>query len=103
MHLQVCFGNLSLDKYATKTTDNSSNAPPLHTQISIFTAAPRIARAILSTAVENKYGTAARSAFELVRTVNGKAWEDSATIFRQIDKIGPKSITVLETNGVHCM
>lgn len=94
--LQVAFGNVNLDEFSTKT----ENTSPLQTQMTIFNAAPRIARAIFAVACHKKFGGAALAALELCHTVNGKAWEDSATIFRQIDKIGPKSITVLASNGI---
>lgn len=96
LHLQVIFGNVSLDKFATKT----ENGPPMQIQLAIYSSAPRIAKAILLVATEKEYGGASRAALELVRTVNGMAWEDSATIFRQIDQIGPKSISVLDANGI---
>lgn len=96
LHLQVIFGNVSLDKYAAKT----ENGLPMQTQLAIYNSAPRIAKAILLVATEKGYGGASRAALELLRTVNGMAWEDSATIFRQIDQVGPKSISVLEANGI---
>lgn len=103
LYLQVIFGNVSLDKFATKT----ENGTPMQIQLAIYNSAPRIAKAILLVATEKEYGGASRAALELVRTVNGMAWEDSATIFRQIDQIGPKSISVLDANGItsevsHC-
>jgi hypothetical protein len=69
---------------------------------------------MLLVAIEKKYGIAIRSALELLHTVNGKAWEDSATIFRQVHQIGkvpkvgrtltsgPKSITILGNNDMTC-
>lgn len=96
LHLQIIFGNVSLDKFATK----AENGSPMQTQMAIYNSAPRIAKAILLVATEKEYGGASRAALELVRTVNGMAWEDSATIFRQIDQIGPKSISVLDANGI---
>jgi hypothetical protein len=48
---------------------------------------------------KREYGFALRSALELFRSVNGKAWEDTATIFRQIPTIGPKSMKKLEQVG----
>lgn len=96
--LQVAFGNVSLEDFTAKT----ENTSPLQTQMTIFNAAPRIARAIFAVACHRKYGGAALAALELLHTVHGKAWEDSPTIFRQIEKIGPKSITVLASNGISC-
>lgn len=98
LHLQVTFGNVTLDDDKGKTEISSS----LQTQIAIYSAAPRIAKAIFKVAVEKKFGGAAVSALELLHTINGKAWEDSPAIFRELDHIGPKSIAVLAANGVTC-
>lgn len=94
---QVAFGNVSLDEFSTKT----ENTAPLQTLMLIFNTAPRVSRAIFNVACHMKYGPAALAALELCQTVNGKAWENSSAVFRQIDKIGLKSITVLQSNGVH--
>lgn len=58
--------------------------------------------AIFKVAVEKRYGGAAVSALELLHTINGKAWEDSPAIFRELNNIGPKSVAVLASNGVTC-
>ncbi|WVQ77811.1 hypothetical protein IAR50_007501 [Cryptococcus sp. DSM 104548] len=94
--LQVTFGNIILDDIAKKTELSS----PIQTLMAIYNHAPRIAKAIVQFALNREYGTAARSALELHRTIIGKAWEDSPTIFRQIPSIGPKSIRVLGQNGI---
>jgi ATP-dependent DNA helicase HFM1/MER3 len=98
LHMQVTFGNVLLDQVSTKT----ENASPLQTQFTIFQSAPRITKAILLVAVEKKYGVAVRSALELLHTVNGKSWEDHANVFRQIPRLGPKSLAVLAANGITC-
>ena len=51
---------------------------------------------------DRQYGKAVLSARELVHTVFGKAWEDTASIFRQLDSIGPKAIAKLDHMGIHC-
>ncbi|ODN72827.1 hypothetical protein L202_08260 [Cryptococcus amylolentus CBS 6039] len=94
--LQVTFGNIILDDIVKKT----EISPPIQTLMAIYNHAPRIAKAIVQFALNREYGTAARSALELHRTISGKAWEDSPTIFRQIPSIGPKSICVLGQNGI---
>ncbi|GMK57874.1 hypothetical protein CspeluHIS016_0407080 [Cutaneotrichosporon spelunceum] len=94
---QVTFGNVNLEEFTTKT----ENTSPLQTQIQIFNAAPRIARAIFNVTCHKQYGAAAVAALELCHTVNGKAWEDTSTVFRQIDKVGPKSISVMQSNAIH--
>jgi len=47
------------------------------------------------------WGKAVKSARQLVHVVLGKAWEDTSSIFRQIDNIGPKAIAKLSLEGVH--
>lgn len=94
---QVAFGNVNVEEFSTK----SENGSPLQTLMLIFNTAPRIARAIFNVASHLKYGAATLAALELVHTVHGKAWEDNSTVFRQIDKIGPKSITVLHSNNIN--
>ncbi|WOO80638.1 putative ATP-dependent DNA helicase HFM1 [Vanrija pseudolonga] len=96
IHLQITFGNIDVEKAATKSENNT----PLQTQITIFSSAPRIAKAMMMVATEKEYGPASRAALSLLRTVNGKAWEDSTSIFRQIERIGPKSLEVLKNNGI---
>lgn len=46
------------------------------------------------------WGKAVKSARQLAHTVLGKAWEDTSSIFRQIDNIGPKAIAKLGSQGV---
>jgi hypothetical protein len=58
--------------------------------------------AMVTVALERKDGGSARNALELLRTVNGKAWENSATVFRQIEAIGSKSIKALAIHGITC-
>jgi ATP-dependent DNA helicase HFM1/MER3 len=50
---------------------------------------------------DRQYGRAVKSARELIHTVLGKAWEDTASVFRQLDSIGPKAIAKLSSVGVH--
>jgi hypothetical protein len=49
-----------------------------------------------------RYGRALKSALQLNHIICGKAWEDTAGVFRQIETIGPKSIGKLNQEGVHC-
>jgi len=39
-------------------------------------------------ALEKDYGIAARSALEIMQCINGKAWGNTATVFRQLESIG---------------
>ena len=86
--LQVCFANISPPaEYKTKT----DIATPYQTLAAIFQAAPRIAKSIADVCIAKKMGNAARHALELLHVVQGQAWENNATIFRQLDKIGKSS------------
>jgi ATP-dependent DNA helicase HFM1/MER3 len=60
---------------------------------------PSLLVAMAQVLSKREYGFALRSALELLRSVNGKAWENTATIFRQIPTIGPKSMKKLEQVG----
>jgi hypothetical protein len=57
---------------------------------------------MVTVVLERKDGGSAKNALELLRTVNGKAWENTATVFRQIDMIGSKSIKSLAIHGITC-
>jgi hypothetical protein len=63
---------------------------------------PQSQPAMVTVALERKDGGSAKNALELLRTVNGKAWENTATVFRQIDMIGSKSIKSLAIHGITC-
>jgi ATP-dependent DNA helicase HFM1/MER3 len=49
---------------------------------------------------KTSYGKAVKSARQLVHVVLGKAWEDTSSIFRQIDSVGPKAIARLNGEGI---
>ncbi|ORY26148.1 Sec63 Brl domain-domain-containing protein [Naematelia encephala] len=95
----LCLANINLDKYNTK--GDSSNSSPSSIILSIWHQAPRIAKAICHVALNRGFGGAIRASLELLHAVSGKAWEDTSTIFRQLDNIGPKSMKVLEENSIH--
>jgi ATP-dependent DNA helicase HFM1/MER3 len=113
LFLQATFGNIEMED-----KKSSENASIKATIMVIYKDAVRIAKgtpprlwhvltiAICSVAklkAENEdrgYGKAVRSALELLRTIVGKAWENTATIFRQLDNIGPKSIGKLNAEGI---
>lgn len=84
LHLQVCFGNVDITDEKAKT-ENASHHSIL---MAIYQHAPRIAKAIAHVNNARNRGTASRASLELLRVVNGKAWEDSAAVFRQIPMIG---------------
>ena len=97
---------------------SSENASIKATIMAIYKDAPRVVKckscdwihlttAIVSIAKlkaetqDRQYGRAVKSARELVHTVFGKAWEDTASVFRQLDSIGPKAIAKLSAEGIH--
>lgn len=53
-----------------------------------------------SVAFMRGFGFAVKNALVLLRTIWGKAWEHSSSIFRQIESVGPKSILKLGQEGV---
>ncbi|EIW65899.1 hypothetical protein TREMEDRAFT_65984 [Tremella mesenterica DSM 1558] len=96
LYFQVCFSNIDLENES-----GSGNASPHKNLMAIFQHATRITRAIVSVAKEKHYGGACRSALQLLHAVAGKAWENEASMFRQIESIGPKSIKVLRSKGIN--
>nr|XP_019009697.1 uncharacterized protein I206_05257 [Kwoniella pini CBS 10737]OCF48478.1 hypothetical protein I206_05257 [Kwoniella pini CBS 10737] len=94
--MQVQFGSYILD--TEKKTESTSF---LQTQIIIFSHAERIAKgtiagaiSILKIALSRKYGNTTKAALELHRTIAGKAWEDSSSMFRQLDQVGEMKLNI---------
>lgn len=58
--------------------------------------------AIARVLTTRNYGSASQAGLQLLRIVNGKAWEDQASVFQQLRNIGPKSMKVLGANNVLC-
>lgn len=54
----------------------------------------------MDVALLQRDGGTTRSAFELLRSVNGRAWDASPVVLRQIEGIGEKSIKVLAGAGL---
>jgi len=113
LYLQATFGNIEIED-----KKSSENASIKATNMVIYKDAIRIAkgtrllqRCVLMLAIFSvaklkaetehpSYGKAVKSALELIHTISGNAWEDTATIFRQLVSIGPKSIGKLNEMGV---
>ncbi|WRT68140.1 uncharacterized protein IL334_005115 [Kwoniella shivajii] len=93
--LQAQLASIQLDE--DKKTEATS---PLQTQMVIFVHAGRIAKAILQVAALRKYGKPMLAALELFRAIAGKAWDDSASVFRQLENVGPVSIRNLVEAGI---
>lgn len=96
--IQVCLGAIMMDDF--KDDAKNENFNPTLELFQIWKSATRICRAIVSVALERRDGGTLRSSLALLRTINGKAWEDTAVVLRQIEAIGPKSIKVLGSHGI---
>ncbi|CEH17714.1 DNA/RNA helicase MER3/SLH1, DEAD-box superfamily [Ceraceosorus bombacis] len=61
----------------------------------VFERAPRILKALLDVALLNADGGTVKSAFELLRSVSGRAWDGTWATLRQLEGIGDKSARIL--------
>ncbi|PWN42347.1 P-loop containing nucleoside triphosphate hydrolase protein [Ceraceosorus guamensis] len=61
----------------------------------VFERVPRILKALLDVALLNADGGTVKSAFELLRSVSGKAWDGTWATLRQLDGVGDKSARIL--------
>lgn len=78
-----------------------SNTNPIGDILFIFRHAHRIVKAIIDVALINSDPLTAKNALELLRSINGKAWDSSPATMRQIDGIGEKTYKVLASAGLH--
>ncbi|GAA5989083.1 hypothetical protein JCM10908_001151 [Rhodotorula pacifica] len=65
----------------------------------IFVAATRIAKCMVDVAIAREDG-AIRTALELLRSLNGRGWDNSAVVLRQLEGIGEKSYKALAAAGI---
>lgn len=104
MHLQLCFAGTTLeDEEKGKGDKKIENASSRQTLMAIYQSATRIANgksreylfelslAIFQVCTERDFGRTALNALQLLHVVHGKSWEDTATVFRQLDNIGEDS------------
>ncbi|GAA5829644.1 hypothetical protein JCM11251_000232 [Rhodosporidiobolus azoricus] len=77
----------------------SDNINPLLESRSIFSAAVRIAKAMVEVAVQREDG-AIRTMLELLRSLNGRCWDSSSFVLRQLEGIGEKSYKALVESGI---
>ncbi|GAA5900381.1 DNA helicase [Sporobolomyces salmoneus] len=77
----------------------TENVNPLLEISAIWPSAVRIAKAIFDLAVLRKDG-AARVAFELLRSLNGRCWDGSSFVLRQLKGIGEKGYKALVDSGI---
>lgn len=96
--IQMTLGNVDWDPYKEQLKQGSSG--PTFDSYQVFRIAPRICKAMATIALQKEDGETLKNALALIRIVSGKAWPGTAVIFRQIDAIGAKSITVLGNNGI---
>ncbi|PWN23387.1 P-loop containing nucleoside triphosphate hydrolase protein [Microstroma glucosiphilum] len=66
----------------------------------IFRHCPQIVKAALDAALSKKDVTTLNSALDLLRSINGRAWDNSSATLRQIEGIGEKSIKIFATSGI---
>ncbi|GAA5919330.1 hypothetical protein JCM6882_002778, partial [Rhodosporidiobolus microsporus] len=71
----------------------SDNINPLLESRSIFSAAVRITKTMVEVAIEREDG-AIRTILELLRSLNGRCWDSSSFVLRQLEQIGEKSYKV---------
>ncbi|BGP46261.1 ATP-dependent DNA helicase MER3 [Rhodotorula kratochvilovae] len=77
----------------------NDNINPMLDVRAIFSAAVRIAKCMVDLAVEREDG-AIRTMLELLRSLNGKCWDSSSFVLRQLEGIGEKSYKILVSNGI---
>ncbi|GAA5835706.1 hypothetical protein JCM9279_004624 [Rhodotorula babjevae] len=89
---------LVLDGVPGSELKNDSINPLLDAR-AIFNAAVRIAKCMVDLAVEREDG-AIRTMLELLRSLNGRCWDGSSFVLRQLEGIGEKSYKILVSNGI---
>ncbi|GAA5978347.1 hypothetical protein JCM5350_001135 [Sporobolomyces pararoseus] len=77
----------------------TENVNPLLEINSIWPSAIRVAKAIFDLAILRKDGSA-RLAMELLRSLNGKCWDGSSFVLRQLKGIGEKGYKALVDAGI---
>ncbi|GEM11682.1 DNA/RNA helicase, DEAD/DEAH boxtype [Rhodotorula toruloides] len=77
----------------------NENINPMLDARGIFAAAVRVAKCMVDVAVEREDG-AIRTMLELLRSLNGKCWDASSFVLRQLEGIGEKSYKVLVSSGI---
>ncbi|KAJ9120862.1 hypothetical protein QFC22_002797 [Naganishia vaughanmartiniae] len=95
--IQMTLGNIDWEPYKEQLKQGASG--PALDSYNVFRVAPRICKAIATVALQREDGETLKNALALHRIIGGKAWPNSAVIFRQIDSIGSKSIAVLGAKG----
>ena len=131
IHLQLLFAGVSLEE-EEKSKSKTENASSRQIVQAIYQSASRIIAGetaevqqklmeptlgIFFTCAERHFGVAAKNALEMVHVIEGKAWEDTPCVFRQLDSIGgpernyenrkslpnagPKSILVLASRKIN--
>ncbi|KAM0753841.1 P-loop containing nucleoside triphosphate hydrolase protein [Meredithblackwellia eburnea MCA 4105] len=78
-----------------KTNDGN----PTMEVLTIWTHLSRLVKAIVDIGLERKDG-GVKTALELLRSVNAKAWDGSPFVLRQLDGIGEVSVKALSERGI---
>lgn len=66
----------------------------------IFRNCPRLLKCMIDCFIEKKDGNSLKSALFLYRSINGRGWEDTPMILRQISSIGLVSVRKLVSHGI---
>ncbi|KAF8605451.1 P-loop containing nucleoside triphosphate hydrolase protein [Ceratobasidium sp. AG-I] len=69
----------------------SPNSQPHMEALNVMRHAPRMIAALVDTALATKNGAVIINAMSLMRSLNGKAWEDRPAVMKQLEGIGEKS------------
>ncbi|GAA6001199.1 hypothetical protein JCM10207_007458 [Rhodosporidiobolus poonsookiae] len=77
----------------------SDSINPLLDARAIFSAALRITKGMVDVAVQREDG-AVRAMLELLRSLNGRCWDGSSFVLRQLEGIGEKSYKALVDSGI---
>ncbi|KAG0143739.1 hypothetical protein CROQUDRAFT_108963 [Cronartium quercuum f. sp. fusiforme G11] len=91
--IQAILGGIPLVELKT---DN--NNPQMEANM-IWQHLPRICKCLVALTIAQR-DVGARSALELLRSVNAKAWEGTPWVLRQLDQIGEKSVKRLAENNL---
>ncbi|KAG8734229.1 Sec63 [Ceratobasidium sp. 423] len=78
----------------------SPNSQPHMEALNVMRHAPRMITALVDTALVTKNGSVIINGMNLMRCLNGKAWEDRPAVLKQLDGIGERSYKVLAENGI---
>ncbi|CAO1621141.1 unnamed protein product [Sympodiomycopsis kandeliae] len=77
-----------------------ATADPLGEVAIIWRHCGRLIKAIADIAINRSDATTAKNAFELLRSINARCWDNSPLTMKQLDGIGEKSVKILADAGI---